>query len=241
MNKLDNVTIVAICYNKQFKETIKAVDYSMSQIEFAHSLIITEDKLDPEYRRMLAHKFYPKVQIKTLDKNIDLPEYNRICIEDLHNYIDTDYCLVVQWDGFVIDGNRWRDEFFEYDYIGSPWITSGINNHVGNGGFSLRSKKFLNECSKYKYSPDPKDCTWLTPQQAIDMPITPEDWFMCFHHYQELVDSGIKFPDIHLAYKFSVEHSSSLKPFSHGNIKTYKSFGFHGSFNAAGMELLNVE
>jgi len=234
MNKLDNVTIVAICHNKQFKETIKAMQYSMAQIGFGHSLIITE--VDD------SHEALPSgIEKKTVKGKIDLVEYNRICIEDLYNYIDTDYCLVVQWDGFVINGKRWRDEFFEYDYIGSPWITNGISNRVGNGGFSLRSKKFLNECSKYKYSPDPKDCTWLTPQQAIDMPITPEDWFMCFHHYQELVDSGIKFPDIHLAYKFSVEHSSSLKPFSHGNIKTYKSFGFHGSFNAAGMELLNVE
>ena len=234
MNKLDNVTIVAICHNKQFKETIKAMEYSIAQIEFGRSLIITE--VD-DSREALPHG----VEKKTVKGKIDLVEYNRICIEDLHNYIDTDYCLVVQWDGFVIDGNRWRDEFFKYDYIGSPWIASGLKTHVGNGGFSLRSKKFLNECSKYKYSPDPKDCTWLAAKQAIDMPITPEDWFMCFHHYQELVDSGIKFPDIHLAYKFSVEHSSSLKPYSHGNIKTYKSFGFHGSFNTAGMELLNVE
>jgi len=233
MQKLDNVTLVSVCHQDKLLTTIKAMEYSMSQCVFGKSLVITEES-------DLCKKIPSSIEKKTVKNKITLEEYNRICIEDLHSYIDTDYCLIVQWDGYVIDGKRWKDQFFEYDYIGSPWITNGLDNTVGNGGFSLRSKKFLSECSKYKYSPDPKDCTWLAPRQAIDMPITPEDWFMCFNHYQKLVDSGIKFPDINLAYKFSVEHSSSIKPFNYNDIKTYKSFGFHGSFNVAGMELLNV-
>ena len=47
-------------------------------------------------------------------------EYNLFMVYSLGQLIKTDFCLVVQDDGFVLDGKYWRDEFFEYDYIGAP-------------------------------------------------------------------------------------------------------------------------
>jgi len=239
MNQLNNITIVSICHNDKFKLTIQAMDYSMSQIGFVKSLIITEDTLDPAYRRMLRHRLYPNINVKTINKTIDLVEYNRMCIEDLHSYIDTEYCLLIQWDGFVIDGNRWQDKFLEYDYIGAPWsVPKGARNNIGNGGFSLRSKKFLEVSSQLRYDPD--DCEWLHPSQKLALPVAPEDWYMCYSNYSHFHKNEIKFPDTKTAYSFSVEHSSSIKPYNPFDIKTYKSFGFHGDFNEAGMEQLIV-
>ena len=239
MKQLNNITIVSICHNDKFKQTIRAMDYSMSQIGFAKSLIITEDKLEPAYRRMLSHKFYPNINVQTIDKKIDLKEYNRMCIEDLNSFIDTDYCLLMQWDGFVLDANRWRDQFLEYDYIGAPWnVPKNSRNNIGNGGFSLRSKKFLEISSKLKYNPD--QCEWLHPNQKLAFPVPPEDWYMCYSNHSYFHSNDIKFPDTKTAYSFSVEHSSSIKPYNPFDIKTYKSFGFHGDFNEAGMEQLNA-
>ena len=69
------------------------------------------------------------------------------------------------------DGNRWRDEFLEYDYIGAPWnVPAGSRNNIGNGGFSLR-RKFLEVSSKLRYNPD--DCEWLHPSQKLALPIAP--------------------------------------------------------------------
>ena len=239
MNQLNNITIVSICHNDKFKSTIQAMDYSMSQIGFVKSLIITEDKLEPAYRRMLSHKLYPNINVKTINKTIDLREYNRMCIEDLHSYIDTEYCLLIQWDGFVIDANRWQDKFLEYDYVGAPWnVPKGARNNIGNGGFSLRSKKFLEVSSQLRYDPD--NCEWLHPSQKLALPIAPEDWYMCYSNYKHFSNENINFPDTKTAYKFSVEHSSSLQPFNPFDVKTYKSFGFHGEFNEAAMEILNV-
>ena len=65
-------------------------------------------------------------------------------LKELGAHIQTDYALVVQWDGFVIDGNAWADEFWNYDYIGARWPHVAGPYRVGNGGFSLRSKKLLN-------------------------------------------------------------------------------------------------
>ncbi|WP_373767789.1 DUF5672 family protein [Glaesserella sp.] len=96
-------------------------------------------------------------------------EYNLFMIYGLGQLIETDFCLVVQHDGWVINGNNWRDEFFEYDYIGAPlpdlaeirdnqfirhfnpdvWLAHKDNApeyfyEWQNGGFSLRSRKLLN-------------------------------------------------------------------------------------------------
>jgi hypothetical protein len=86
----------------------------------------------------------------------------------LEYFIKTDFALIVQQDGWVLNAENWRDEFFEYDYIGAPSV-SGLTidgeglitlhksftwqEYVGrsdlrllpvyNGGFSLRSRKLM--------------------------------------------------------------------------------------------------
>jgi hypothetical protein len=202
--------------------------YSIREIDFHSCLILTDKNVSTD-----------GIEIVNIGRDIDLIEYNRICINELHKYVNTDYCLVIQWDGFVIDPQRWSEEFFNYDYIGSNWIIDNPKiNTVGNGGFSLRSKKFLEVSSKLEYTPHA--CNWLSDSQKYYMPITPEDWFLCFDKYDYMIQNGIKFADKSTADKFSVEHPRSLKPFNRNDINTYKSFGFHGSFNKAAMELLNA-
>lgn len=96
-------------------------------------------------------------------------EYNLFMIYGLGQLIETDFCLVVQNDGWVMNGDNWRNEFFEYDYIGAPVpaLVEIQNNQFirrfspnfwfehrdripenlyewQNGGFSLRSKRLLN-------------------------------------------------------------------------------------------------
>lgn len=225
---LNNVTIISACHSEKIDQTIKAMKYSMREIDFHSCLILTDKDINTD-----------GIEIINVGHDIDLIEYNRICINDLHKYVNTDYCLVIQWDGFVINPKRWSDEFLNYDYIGSNWIINNPNiNTVGNGGFSLRSKKFLEVSSKIDYTPH--ECKWLSDSQKSYMPITPEDWFLCFDKYDYMIQNGIKFSDKSIADKFSVEHPHSLKPFNRNDIHTYKSFGFHGEFNKAAMELLNV-
>ena len=38
--------------------------------------------------------------------------YSQFVLKELGGHIQTDYALVVQWDGFVIDGSAWADEFW---------------------------------------------------------------------------------------------------------------------------------
>jgi hypothetical protein len=141
--------------------------------------------------------------------------YNKFIVEKLSDHIDTDYVLIIQTDGFILNPHLWQNKFLQYDYIGAPWFW---HNTCGNGGFSLRSKKFLEASSRLKYIPKhPKyQCC-------------PEDNFLCLPSFnREFMEAnGIKFADIKTALDFSFEHPMDFYP-KH-TIK--HSFGFHGKHN----------
>lgn len=47
-------------------------------------------------------------------------EYSLFMVYSLAQFIETSHVLIVQDDGWVLNGNNWQDVFFNYDYIGSP-------------------------------------------------------------------------------------------------------------------------
>lgn len=110
----------------------------------------------------------------------------------------------MQWDGFVRDGTAWSDEFLDYDYIGAPWPQYHDHMNVGNGGFSLRSRKLLAATAN------------------IDPNGDPEDFVICRTHRVRLENQyGLRFADMDVATRFSYERGES----------TGLQFGFHGVFN----------
>lgn len=222
--KLDNVTLVAISGRENLLEpNKKAIRHCLKLLDFQKTLLLSSED-DDEFHTV-------KTPI------LDLSLYNKFCIEELHKYIQTDYCLLIQPDGFVLDTKYWTDEFLEYDYIGAPWF--GHKNAVGNGGFSLRSKKFLQACSKLQYESNAHLLAGMTIYDFLHGHIAPEDWFACLHNKEHMNQEGIKFPSAKLAYQFSVEYPDQyerIKLFNPHDLSTYKSFGFHGSFNVAAMK-----
>jgi len=130
-------------------------------------------------------------------------DYSRFVIQELHKYIKTDFVLIVQWDGYIINPEAWNLQFLEYDYIGAVWPWHEEGRRVGNGGFSMRSKRLCE----------------LTPQ----FPLTDynEDDQICHINREFLENQGIRFAPEEIARYFSFERELS-------DIKT---FGFHGDFN----------
>ena len=222
--KLENITNISICHEVQLKQTLAAMKFSRTKIEFGHNVIIT----DADYSDS-------SIEVINIGSKIDLSLYNKLCIENLHEFFKTDFCLISQWDGFVIDANRWNDNFLNYDYIGAPWGYE-IEQPIGNGGFSLRSRKFVEVSKEFIYTPN--QSKWLSANQEKCFKVVPEDWFLCYNKLEDLKKEGVKFPSRELALKFSVEHPSQKQPFNRDDVKTYKSFGFHGDFNTGGMNLI---
>lgn len=131
--------------------------------------------------------------------------YSRFMLKDLRHYIDTDYVLVVQWDGFVINPTAWSSSFLDYDYIGAIWPQFDQDGCVGNGGFSLRSRKLLTASAT------------LPHDDALN-----EDLAICRVYREQLEgEYGIRFADRSTASRFAYERTPSLG----------HEFGFHGFFN----------
>ena len=105
--------------------------------------------------------------------------------------------------------------FLNYDYIGAPWPKEWEKimdrpSRVGNGGFSLRSKKIMETVSKLEYNPQYNSTADRT-----------EDNFICLQNFHLLQTMGIKFAPVELASKFSFEN-----PTEENSIDN--TFGFHG-------------
>jgi hypothetical protein len=201
--------------------TVTSVDIDAA----AKALIVSSEFCDFDSAKLLSPTKPPGLP-NTIEHisipPIDFLGYSKFMIEELHNFVDTPFCLVVQADGFVINPQAWDARFLEFDYIGAPWPSYvGVNNltqktftfdknRVGNGGFSLRSKNLLEVCSRIQFD-------------QLDLPVKSEDVIICHYLYEELCSQGIKFAPLDLANKFSTEIIINGLSAGLGN-----SFGFHG-------------
>jgi tetratricopeptide (TPR) repeat protein len=143
-------------------------------------------------------------------------EYSWFMLKELDRYISSDFVLVIQYDGFVLDSSRWTDAFLDYDYIGARWqFDDGLN--VGNGGFSLRSKRLLEALRDEEVEAD---------QPA------PEDMIIC-REYRPYLERrhGIRFAPESLADQFAFETTRPGGP----------TLGFHGVGHIARMVDMSEE
>jgi hypothetical protein len=146
--------------------------------------------------------------VNRVNKILSHSDYNHIILLELANKIKTDYALIIQFDGFVINPSSFNDFFYKFDYIGAPWPAGtvfGKGAIVGNGGFSLRSRKLIEAIPKY--------CSSISPN-------VPEDATICRYLRTILEEfDGIVFAPVEVARYFSFEMEA---------VKDNEPFGFHG-------------
>lgn len=209
--------------NDDIHALVRSIKHSMKGISFGVVKIIA-----PAQSLDLVSQDCEGIELVECDP-LDRIEYSRYSVEKLIDAIDTEYCINVQEDSGIINPDLWKDEFLDYDYIGAPWPNNYVCQ-VGNGGFSLRSRKFLEASAKLKYQPEPAGPgAWCAP----------EDWFLCVKNYDHMKSHGVKFPQPRLAAQFSVEHPLKYHHYDREDVSTYDSFGFHASFNTGGMKELH--
>lgn len=136
--------------------------------------------------------------------------YSRFMIKNLTEFFDTSHVLVMNNDAFVQNAAAWDDEWLSLDYIGSTWGYKD-NQNVGNGGWSLRSKKL---------------CDILAADSTI-VELHPEDHHICRTYRTYLEDKyGLKWATEEQANRFGIE-AYGASAFPDGN-KYSGQFGFHG-------------
>ena len=58
-------------------------------------------------------------------------DYNNFCLFELTNYIQTEFSLLIQYDGYVLRPNKWKDYFLDFDYIDKEFSTSKFfSDHI---------------------------------------------------------------------------------------------------------------
>ncbi|MCR5657668.1 MAG: hypothetical protein K6G06_09425 [Butyrivibrio sp.] len=187
-------------------ETVQALKYSMRDIEFGDVVFISHKK--PFYLPKDIRFSYTSI-LDSIDK------FNYKMTYELCEHIKTDYALIVHADGFIIHPEMWRDEFLDYDYIGSPWPlpdndyayrdSKGEICRVGNS-VSIRSMRLM------RYPVD-FDAKW---EKVYDDRYN-EDIFICCYLKNKMEEQGIKWAPFELALKFGREkplpENKGIEPF----------------------------
>lgn len=199
MLNLSQVTLVFAADNR-IEETSLAVNRSVQQVNFARTLWLSSKQPPNENADW--------IKVVPIDSG---EKYNKLILKNLNQYVETPFCIISQWDGFVVNPFAWTDEFYYYDYIGAPWndtntISYGGTLHdrfrVGNGGFSLRSKRLLERCAEVPFEEyQPEDC-------------------MIVKRYRNYF-SDMRFAPVDVANRFSQDDWG----YGYGGVNA---FGFHG-------------
>lgn len=169
MIKLKNVTLICVD-TLNIGSAILSMRKSMELVDFDRCVLLTNVDLDI--------KGIEVIQIPTITSKED---YSKFITFELYKYFDTTHCLIVQHDSEVLDETAWDNDFYNYDFIGSPWLYFD-GRDVGNGGFSLKSyklQKILGTDPYIKqYHPEDEVCARLYRQyleQTYDIKFAPED------------------------------------------------------------------
>ena len=152
----------------------------------------------------------PGAKLVHVDHFPNVSEYCEFMLRGMLEHINTDHILFVQWDAMAYNKAAWTDDFLKYDYIGAPWPWYPVGKNVGNGGFSLRSRRLLEALQDTKIQMDPAIPEAVNEDQVIGNYHRP----YLEQHY------GIKYPETGIAAQFSFELG-----------QYYPSFGFHGPWN----------
>lgn len=195
MLDLSRVTLLFV-ETRAHEITKRVIDDCLTKADFGDVLIYSDQ---PE-RIPVGGARYEKVP--------DFPnkeEAGRFYYSAAMAKVETDFALMLEWDAGIFDASKWRSEFFNYDYIGAPWVRPiGDPHDVGNGGFTLMSKRLGH----------------FVCQNRQRYPVTT-DWNFCRDQRRNFERHGFKWPNAALASYFAWE----LGP------RNYDHFGYHGAFN----------
>lgn len=193
--KLPTVTLCAAA-SVNVQATVAALSASLDQVEFAECLLFTHEDVFPIDSR---------IRVIAIEQLGSARAYSDFLLGGLVDSVITAHCLIVQWDGYVLNAELWDPGFLQYDYIGASWPQFRDGHDVGNGGFSLRSRKLLEACRDPEFQRGhPEDVAI----GRLNRPLLEQRY-------------GIRFADRPTADRFAFERASPVKP----------TFGFHGIFN----------
>ena len=217
--KHDYLTIVSIVGHNDGTLSIPAISKSISELPGSQGLLISISRPVGLPDNIEWRQTFP----------LNYRQYSLFVMFSLQHYIATEYCLIVQDDGWVLDGKNWSDHYLNYDYIGAPchsaiigemlyghfqWVNSPNRVVIQNGGFSLRSKKLLS-------APSSHGALYFFSEEEV---LQNEDIQLTGIYRGQLEKLGVRFAPEKVAQNFSFEDLDSTY---NVDINFKKLFGTH--------------
>lgn len=200
--QLPSVTLICIDCENAFR-AIAVLEHCKSLCDFGSVRFLTSEQTD-----------YPHDVIKKIgsgDRVMGLVEYSDFVLRHIYEYVDTSHMLIVQHDGWVLKPQSWDNAWLCYDYMGPLFIQ---RPDVGSGGFSLRSRRFMETVSQI-LPPFGKGCYGSTGYAF-------EDGVIAFGLRSNMEGRGFRFAPKEVAAKFAYGGNPCCA--------TPESFGFHGFY-----------
>jgi len=141
MLKLDNVTLIMIDTLDDYcnKSNIRIATMSrilpkiLEEIEFGDIISINPFNKNND---LIDKQIEQKIWNRNNNEIHGINWYCEFVVSKLPYMVKTDYYLIMQWDGFIIDPHNWSDDFYKFDYLGG-------GHTLLNGGFSLRKTETM--------------------------------------------------------------------------------------------------
>ena len=215
----NNLTIVAVYGHNDGMSAVPALQKSLAELPGSKGLLLSF--VEPQ-------RLPPNIQWKQIGR-LDYMQYSTFVMHSLYAFIDTEFCLIVQDDGWVLNGANWKPEYYDYDYIGGithgavvgnelklgyTWVEDPVRTLVLNGGLSLRSKRFLEAPNKFGIVHTP----------ANEIHLWNEDVQLTAIKRRQFESRGIKFAPDEVCREFSIEY---VGPKIHDDLDFTKLVGHH--------------
>lgn len=161
----------------------RSMEETLKRVPFKHALVFSDQDFLPGSKHV-------KIE------HGDMLSYCNLLLKGMLEHVETKYVIFQQWDAMVHDGSRWHDFFLLNDYIGAVWPWRPHGQNVGNGGFSLRSRRLLEALQAPHIQLDPAG------EHGVQ-----EDNYIGILHRPWLESQGMVFALAPVADKFSIELS----------------------------------
>lgn len=192
--KLPNVTLLCLA-TRNVESAAMALIHSMRDIEYGAVKLVSDYK---------PANLPDNIQWQQVHKMASIDDWNHEVFYNLWKYFETEFVLFIHPDGFVVNPQSWKDEFLQYDYIGSPWVIAcanairgpRVNTHelvrVGNS-VGIRSRKLCKV-------PSEAGIPWVRYNNDYN-----EDTQISAHNRKIFIDNGCRFAPVELAAEFGRE------------------------------------
>jgi len=241
-DSFQQITLVSVTGLSDARGAMMALQLSQAQMPGTRALLCCPQKPD---------NLAPGIEHVAIAP-LNYHEYGWFMMFALWRVVHTEFALVVQEDGWVVNGANWRDEFLDCDYIGAPIHLAKIDTPQGtywrnsfawaeeqqkpdhivtpiqNGGFSLRSRRLMRALVDH-----PHIRVEIPPPDVVEGDPLRMHWqHNALHEDVQLSGVlrpaleavGIRFAPLELARSFAIEHAG---PQLHHGYNAMTLFGHH--------------